>query len=274
MSSSAPTGSAHCCARRTLGTFGFSRPPLKFDRCGRTSSGTLVTPGRAGRGSSTWPAQTGRRQRRAVREQFDRRVVPDAVREFVRACQAAAPCHLGGGAALSGAWLGHRLSRDIDLFVHDRAAHRDLVEDVGRIAESLSMSLAIVRDSGGHVRGRLEFREGALEVDLVHEKGRRHRPWSARVAPPSVSRDAASSDALAAHRRRAEGLSGRAGQPIETALTREVIAGGSAHRGGIIAGHEGRFRERFAAFGIKLSSLSRIRRLNSRSSRSPSRGLV
>lgn len=104
-----------------------------------------------------------------MRERFDRRVVPDPVLEFVRGCQAAVPCHLGGGAALSGAWLGHRLSRDIDLFVHDRVLHRDLVGEVMAIAKSLAMSVEIVRDSGGHVRGRLQFGSDSLELDLVHE---------------------------------------------------------------------------------------------------------
>ena len=102
-------------------------------------------------------------------DRFDRRVVPDAVLAFVRGCQAAVPCHLGGGAALSGAWLGHRLSRDIDLFVHDRTGHRDLVREVTSIARSLAMNVDIVRDSGGHVRGRLEHGGESLELDLVHE---------------------------------------------------------------------------------------------------------
>lgn len=113
--------------------------------------------------------RAGLRQRPIVRERFDRRVVPDMVLEFVRGCQAAVPCHLGGGAALSGAWLGHRLSRDIDLFVHDRGAHRDLVADVEPIAKSLGMTVEIIRDSGGHVRGRLGFGTDSLELDLVHE---------------------------------------------------------------------------------------------------------
>jgi len=36
------------------------------------------------------------------------------------------PFHLGGGAALSGVHLRHRLSADADLFFHSRAAHRDI----------------------------------------------------------------------------------------------------------------------------------------------------
>jgi hypothetical protein len=104
-----------------------------------------------------------------MRDSFDRRIVSESVLRFVRACQAAVPCHLGGGAALSGAWLAHRLSRDIDLFVHDRRAHRDLVESMSEIAGSVGARIELVRDSGGHVRGRLETADGSLELDVVHE---------------------------------------------------------------------------------------------------------
>ena len=41
-----------------------------------------------------------------MRKTFDRRVVPDSVLDFVRACQVRIPCHLGGGAALAGVYLG------------------------------------------------------------------------------------------------------------------------------------------------------------------------
>ncbi len=46
-------------------------------------------------------------------ETFDRRVVPAPVLEFIRACQSRVPCHLGGGAALAGAYLGHRMTGDV-----------------------------------------------------------------------------------------------------------------------------------------------------------------
>ena len=62
-----------------------------------------------------------------MRKTFDRRVVPDSVLAFVRACQRRIPCHLGGGAALAGAYLGHRMTGDIDLFVHDGEDMRALV---------------------------------------------------------------------------------------------------------------------------------------------------
>ena len=48
-----------------------------------------------------------------MRNSFDRRVVPEFVLGFVRACQTRVVCHLGGGAALAGAYLGHRMTGDI-----------------------------------------------------------------------------------------------------------------------------------------------------------------
>ena len=62
-----------------------------------------------------------------MRDSFDRRVVSDAVLDLVRACQKQAPCELGGGAGLSGAFLAHRLSEDIDLFCKALAEVRTVV---------------------------------------------------------------------------------------------------------------------------------------------------
>lgn len=104
-----------------------------------------------------------------MRSEFDRNVVPDWALAFVRASQTAVPCHLAGGAALSGAWLAHRHSRDLDLFVHDGAAHRELVSSIGSIASSVGTEAVLVRDSGGHVRGRLTRGATTLELDIVHE---------------------------------------------------------------------------------------------------------
>lgn len=100
---------------------------------------------------------------------FDRRIVPDEVLAFIRACQEVVPCHLAGGAALAGAWLGHRLSKDVDLFVHDREAHRELVRNLDMIAERAQAAVHVVRDAGGHVRAKLNTQRHALELDVVHE---------------------------------------------------------------------------------------------------------
>jgi hypothetical protein len=104
-----------------------------------------------------------------VRKAFDRRVVPDVVLELVRTCQRTAPCHLAGGAALSGAYLAHRLSGDIDLFCHDREATRELARQLPALADELGLSFQPQRDSGGHIRGSVAFSHGVVEVDVVHE---------------------------------------------------------------------------------------------------------
>jgi hypothetical protein len=104
-----------------------------------------------------------------MRTTFDRRVVPERALSFIRACQRAVPCHLGGGAALSGAFLAHRLSNDVDLFVHDKIGHRDLVGMLPSIAQEVGCSINLRQDSGNHVRGELEFADGGMEFDLVHE---------------------------------------------------------------------------------------------------------
>jgi len=105
----------------------------------------------------------------SVTERFDRRIVPDSVLEFLRACARRVPFHLGGGAALAGVFLGHRKSRDVDLFSHDHDAHRDLVRALPAAATDAGGSFALVRDAGGHVRGKLTIEDVELEVDAVHE---------------------------------------------------------------------------------------------------------
>lgn len=105
-----------------------------------------------------------------MRSSFDRRVLPEEVLSLVRAAQQRVPCHLGGGAALSGAHLAHRLSRDIDLFCHRTEDVRVLVRELGTIAAEAGILAEIVRDAGTFVRGRLRLPSGQdIEVDLVHE---------------------------------------------------------------------------------------------------------
>lgn len=104
-----------------------------------------------------------------MRETFDRRVIPTSVLEFVRACQARVPCHLGGGAALSGVYLGHRMTGDVDLFSHDREDMRTLVGLLPEAAAAAEVSLTILRDVGHLVRARIEAANMVSEVDVVHE---------------------------------------------------------------------------------------------------------
>lgn len=105
-----------------------------------------------------------------MRKTFDRRVVPDFALDFVRACQKRIPCHLGGGAALAGAYLGHRTTGDIDLFVHDQTDMRALVGLLPAAAAETGTDVTLLRDVGHLVRAQLESQDGnRVEVDVVHE---------------------------------------------------------------------------------------------------------
>ena len=113
-----------------------------------------------------------------MRKTFDRRVVPDFVLDFVRECQTRIPCHLGGGAALAGAYLSHRMTGDVDLFVHDAEEMRALVGLLPGVAAETGTGVTLLRDVGHLVRAQLEFQDGdSREVDIVHEP-------VADIAPP------------------------------------------------------------------------------------------
>ncbi|MCC6332796.1 MAG: nucleotidyl transferase AbiEii/AbiGii toxin family protein [Myxococcales bacterium] len=98
---------------------------------------------------------------------FDRRVVPEGVLRFVRACQARVRCVLGGGAALSGVFLAHRLSHDIDLFCRDREDVRTLSQVLSDAASEVGGRVSLVQDAGDFVRAELKLGGEVLAVDLV-----------------------------------------------------------------------------------------------------------
>jgi hypothetical protein len=104
-----------------------------------------------------------------MRTSFDRRVVPETALAFIRACQRRIACHLAGGAALSGAYLAHRLSNDVDLFVHDKVAHRTLVSVLSDVASEVGGRIDVRLDAGSHVRAELHLPDRTLELDVVHE---------------------------------------------------------------------------------------------------------
>jgi hypothetical protein len=104
-----------------------------------------------------------------VRSTFDRRVVPDQALALVRACQARVACHLGGGAALSGVHLAHRLSGDLDLFCHAREDVRALVRELPAAAAESGVELTVVRDAGNFVRSALHLSDRMLELDVAYE---------------------------------------------------------------------------------------------------------
>ena len=102
-------------------------------------------------------------------EGFDPRIVGPEVLAFLQACQRAVPFHLGGGAALAGVHLRHRMSADADLFLHDRLSHRDLVRALPGIGVANGMPVSILRDAGTFVRSRLEWSGGSIYVDVVFD---------------------------------------------------------------------------------------------------------
>ena len=70
---------------------------------------------------------------------------------------------------MAGVHLRHRLSRDADLFFHDREAHRDAVALLPDIAVAAGVTIRVVRDAGTFVRGVLTGVDGEVDIDLVFE---------------------------------------------------------------------------------------------------------
>jgi hypothetical protein len=103
---------------------------------------------------------------------WDTRVVPPKVLELLRGAQALVPSRVAGGAVLSGVHLGHRLSRDVDVFFDDKQPLRELLVQLPGLATSLGTSFSIVRDGGAFVRGVIELPDSSLDLDLVYEPSR------------------------------------------------------------------------------------------------------
>ncbi len=104
-----------------------------------------------------------------MRNAFDRRVVPDDVLALIRACQQRVPTHLAGGAALSGAYLAHRLSLDIDLVCHQSDDIRTLVREFPDVSRQCGIEIELVRDGGSFVRARARPGGHDLGIDLIFE---------------------------------------------------------------------------------------------------------
>ena len=100
---------------------------------------------------------------------FDPRIVGPGELSFLQAAQRVAPYHLGGGAALAGVHLRHRLSADADLFVHAKDVHRDLVRALPDIGAMNGTPVSILRDGGSFVRARLHLPNGSIALDVVHD---------------------------------------------------------------------------------------------------------
>lgn len=100
---------------------------------------------------------------------FDRRIVGPRELALLQTAARLAPFHLGGGAALAGVHLRHRLSADADLFVHDRDAHRDLVQALPDLGAAHGASVAIVRDGGTFVRARIDLVDRPIALDVIYD---------------------------------------------------------------------------------------------------------
>lgn len=133
------------------------------------SSGIWESLATCGRGSSDSPGPSGRRRKPGVRSAFDRRVLSEHLLGFIRRCQSRGGGHLAGGAALAGAYLGHRMTGDVDLFFHDFEEMRLLVLALPDVASESGMKSEILRDARSLVRVRVETVETTTELDLVHE---------------------------------------------------------------------------------------------------------
>ncbi len=88
---------------------------------------------------------------------------------FLQSCQHHAPFHLGGGAALGGVYLRHRLSDDAAPFFHEPGGHRDLVRALPDVARETGFPVSVVRDAGSLVRARVALPHEPIEVDVVHD---------------------------------------------------------------------------------------------------------
>lgn len=105
-----------------------------------------------------------------MRSAFDRRVVPEPMLRLVLACQRRVPCHLAGGAALSGAHFAHRLSGDVDLFCHTPGEVRTLVQSLPDVARECALQIELARDAGTFVRAVVRGLPRPMDLDLVHDQ--------------------------------------------------------------------------------------------------------
>jgi hypothetical protein len=114
-----------------------------------------------------------------MRTVFDARIASPEVLRFIRECQSRVHCSLAGGVALSGAYLGHRLSKDIDLFFRDRPSLRLLAEALTEPARAVGGTIRIVQDAGTFVRAELDLSGQRIDVDLAVDA-------TPELAPPQM----------------------------------------------------------------------------------------
>lgn len=96
---------------------------------------------------------------------------------------------LTGGAALVGFHLGHRTTKDLDLFTHDAEAFERGIPTLRDVARALGLTVEIRQDAPGFKRVVLTSADDALVVDLVLDE--------TRPARDRVHRDAVTLDSMA-----------------------------------------------------------------------------
>jgi hypothetical protein len=100
---------------------------------------------------------------------FDRRIVGDRDLSIVQACQRRIPSRLGGGAALAGVYLHHRLSNDADLFFNTRESLREMIALLPDVATETHTIITVARDAGTYVRVAISPSDAGIEMDLVFD---------------------------------------------------------------------------------------------------------
>jgi hypothetical protein len=98
---------------------------------------------------------------------FDSRIVGPRELRVLQACQRRVASLLGGGAALAGVYLHHRLSADADLFFHSQDALREMISLLPDVAAETGVDISVRRDAGTFVRVALSPGPPALEIDFV-----------------------------------------------------------------------------------------------------------
>jgi hypothetical protein len=86
------------------------------------------------------------------------------------------PWTLVGGAALVGFHLGHRTTRDLDLFFRPMSGLGELATEARSILENQGFDIAEVNKTHSFVRFRVSFRDEVTIVDLVSEPAEPPRP--------------------------------------------------------------------------------------------------
>lgn len=79
------------------------------------------------------------------------------------------PFVLSGGAALAGIHLGHRTTRDLDLFWRNRAQLGDLPQIVAQHLQNGGLTVATVQSAPAFVKLRVTDERSAIVVDLIAE---------------------------------------------------------------------------------------------------------